>query len=600
MSDGRRQRRGPTVHPRYSVVKLKIIKELLMDTRLIRYSCEGLAYAACELSSYLDKIYGGEHPIELGDAVAGCAYLSVNSSLSMLDGYDHSLVRYEDGVLRIEGDSELSLLFGVYDYLQLLGCRFWAARREYVPCGSEVLFADGYSRSFHSAFKYRTWVNRTNDSDVLSFLTKSRVNVVLGCGPWNPDFSSVHASLENADKVKSLGLKLRGPGHAWRELIPDEELFAEHPEYFPLFDGERKPNKRTACFSNPKVRAIFRENFGKYLDAHPYWDIFAFWPEDTLDHVYCSCPECAKMATQDWYLKLANECAELFFKRFPDKVFEIIGYNVTETPPSEGETFFNDGKNFLVNLCLGRTRDITVALDGEDGVVEANRKFLAKYNAWMDFLKGARYQGDVMVMDYYNTCAPNGQSVPCKAYRWDCETIRKDFLFYKAKGVAGLGAFSGFDMLAWPVPDYFWTYLKMQNNPSIASVAWNNEFHGGYWHDSEFGCEYRQIIRQLDELLHSDMPGNFDEIDEALARIKATKPRDIETSNLLATFIKYCKLLCRVYVAYKSRDIESASQGNEELNGFFAEHASILSSHIAPYPPLWINDWLGRLKRWGY
>ena len=31
-----------------------------------------------------DKIYGGEHPIELGDAVAGCAYLSVNSSLSML------------------------------------------------------------------------------------------------------------------------------------------------------------------------------------------------------------------------------------------------------------------------------------------------------------------------------------------------------------------------------------------------------------------------------------------------------------------------------------------------------------------------------------
>ncbi len=98
------------------------------------------------------------------------------------------------------------------------------------------------------------------------------------------------------------------------------------------------------------------------------------------------------------------------------------------------------------------------------------------------------------------------------------------------------------------------------------------------------------------------MPGNFDEIDEALARIKATKPRDIETSNLLATFIKYCKLLCRVYVAYKSGDIESASQGNEELDGFFEDHdhASVLSSHIAPYPPLWTKNWLGKLKKHGY
>lgn len=573
-----------------------------MDTRLIRYSSEGLSYAARELSSYLDKIYGSGHRFELGDAVAGCAYLSIDSSLSLSDGYDHSLVRYEDGILRIEGDSELSLLFGVYDYLQLLGCRFWGARHEHVPCGCGVLFSDGYSRRFHSAFKYRTWVNRTNDSDVLSFLAKSRVNAVLGCGPWNPQFSSEYASFENAEKVKSLGLKLRGPGHSWRELIPDEGLFAEHPEYFPLFGGERKPNKRTACFSNPEVRAIFRENFRKYLDAHPYWDIFAFWPEDTPDHVYCSCPECAKAPTQDWYLKLANECAELFFERFPGKVFEIIAYDATEIPPSKGERFFNDGKNFLVNLCLGRTRNITVALDGENGIAEANRKYLAKYNAWMDFLKGAGYQGDVMVMDYYNTCEPNGQSLPCKAYRWDCETIRKDFLFYKAEGIVGLGAFSGFDLLAWPVPDYFWTYLKMQNNPSISSASWNKEFHDGYWHGSEFGDEYRQILRQLDELLHSGMPGSFNEIDNSLAQIKATSPRDVEIRSLLATFVKYCKLLCRIYVAYKSGDMEAASQGNEELDGFFEDHdhASVLSSHIAPYPPLWTKNWLGKLKKHGY
>ena len=140
----------------------------------------------------------------------------------------------------------------------------------------------------------------------------------------------------------------------------------------------------------------------------------------------------------------------------------------------------------------------------------------------------------------------------------------------------------------------------MQNDPSIPSVAWNEEFHSGYWHGSEFGGAYRQIIRQLDELLRSDRPGSFDEIDEALARIKARKPRDVENRDLLATFTKYGKLLCRIYVAYKSGDMESASQGDEELEGFFADHASILSPHIAPYPPLWIKGWLGKLKRYGY
>lgn len=574
--------------------------------------------AAAELRDYLEASLGVA--LQTGEGTAGPGgFFVTTAQLSpevlaeaepFLPGqYDRCIVCARDGGVTMVGENPLSAQYAVYDFLQAyLGIRFFGPGRdhEHIPAHSHLQLADGFVFRRGSSFAIRNWVNRTNDPEVLRFAVKNRINTILGCGPWNPSLGSELCNARDAELVRAHGLRLRGPGHAWRRFIPDEGQFATHPEYFPMIDGQRRPNGRTACFSNPAVRDIFRENLRRFLREHPYWDVFAFWAEDLPDPFYCACPECRAMSVSDWYVTLANEAAAVVAEELPNSVFELIAYHGTRVPPRQVTRLFRNGANMLVNLCLGYSRDLYHPLAAK---TYGSAAVFAMYQGWRDYLAAAEYQGQIMVMEYYNLCEAPNQGPTGRALLWPMDVILEDTRFYRQDGIHGLGAFTGFDCLCWPSPFNLWSWLRLWTDPDVPLEALKDDFYPAY-----FGAAGTAVREYMDLLQHAmqetTSAANVEAVCGLSAKLDSIHPSRgsahlPERLRALRIHHEYCVLVKELFCAF----IENAPATWEALEGpferFFEAHRDDLQKHLAAFPPLWSNSWVRShirtgFSRWGW
>ncbi len=558
--------------------------------------------AAGELRAYLEKSLGVSLPVTEGEPAEGVFYISgidVEPGLLEIVGafengkYDSSFAAVRGHTVFLAGENPLSSLYAVYDFLQAcLDIRFFAARHEYVPEKEELRLPEGFLRKTGSDFAVRSWVNRTNDPEVIRFAVQNRINTILGCGPWNPSLGTDKGSIENAEMVRSWGLKMRGPGHCWRYFLPDESLFSVHPEYFPFSGGRRQVNGRTACFSNPAVRDIFRDNLRKYLRENPYWDIFAFWAEDIHDLNYCGCPECSAMTNSDWYMILVNEAAELLEEEKPDAVFELIAYHSTRTPPVRVRKLHRNGRNMLVNLCIGQKRDIFSPLRKRE---HGSGEVFCRYEEWRRYLADVNFEGQIMMMDYYNLCEWPNQGPRGRALLWPMDVIREDLLFYRADGIRGCGAFTGVDCLCWPSPFNIWSWLQLWSRPDTRIETLKDDFYPKYF--GRFSGPVREYVEKLENGMYERTSA------ENIERLKAFDPlleslREMDVDPVLAERLRllklhhrYCVLLKEIFLAYLENDLPKWESLETPFNRFFEENREVLQPHFAPYPPLWGTLW---------
>lgn len=599
---------------------MKIQKNAVMlgATPLVRISYPANApgpvrLAAGELRDYLRASLGvsletGEGVVEPGEFFVTTARLSPDVFAAAgpfpANEHDRCAVFGRDGCVFLVGENPLSAQYAVYDFLQAyLGIRFFAPGREheYVPVHSSLQLAEGFVFRHGSRFAIRNWVNRTNDPEVIRFAVKNRINTVLGCGPWNPSLGSELCNAKDAELVRAHGLKLRGPGHAWRHFIPHESLFATHPEYFPVVDGRRTINGRTACFSNPSVRGIFRENLRRFLREHPYWDVFAFWAEDVPDSCYCACDECRKLTLSDWYIILANEAAEVVAEELPDTVFELIAYQGTRFPPRHVKNLFRKGATMLINLCLGCTRDLYRPLASR---TNGSAEVYTRYREWRDYLTATGYQGRIMIMEYYNLCEMPNQGPNGRALLWPMDTIREDTRFYSRDGVDCLGAFTGFDRLCWPSPFNIWCWLRLWSDPDLTVEALEDDFYPAYF--GAAGLAVRDYMDHLQRAMREITCTDNVATVRALGRdLDAIQPDPDDTQ--LAERLKrvrlhheYCVLLKELFHAYLE-DKPAVWQALEEpYVTFFERHRLDLQENMTPFPPLWGDTWVRSRIRTGF
>ena len=569
--------------------------------------------AAGELRDYLKASLGGALETVEGSAEPG-AFFVTTAQLSPAafaaagpfpaDEHDRCAAFGQDGCVILVGENPLSAQYAVYDFLQAyLGIRFFApgSEHEHVPVRSSLRLDGDFVFRRGSRFAIRNWVNRTNDPEAIRFAVKSRINTVLGCGPWNPSLSSEFCNAENADLVRAHGLKLRGPGHAWRHFLPDESLFAGHPEYFAVIDGQRTVNGRTACFSNPAVRDIFRTNLRRFLRENPYWDIFAFWAEDLPDPYYCACDECRKLTLCDWYVILANEAAEVVAEELPDAVFELIAYHGTRVPPQQVRSLFRNGETMLLNLCLGYSRDLYRPFaSGTPGNAEVH----AMYRAWRDYLAAADYRGQTMVMEYYNLCEMPNQGPNGRALLWPMDIIREDTRFYLQDGIDGLGAFAGVDRLCWPSPFNLWCWLKLWNDPDLTVESLEDDFFPAY-----FGAAAPVVRQYMDRLQRAmraitcaDNVATVRALGEELDAIRRDPddPQLAQRLECVGIHHEYCVLLKEIFLAYLADRPETWEALAEPYATFFERHRRQLQEHITPFPPLWSDTWIRSRIRPGF
>jgi len=307
--------------------------------------------ASAELTNFLRRITGLPFSPENGNTSSSPAIRLTHD----VDGNDGFGWRVMDDGVAIHGHSPRGLLYGVYDFLEALGCRWLGPgdRGQVLPAGQsfaldtasveETPALDGRCLILgHYAFvaEAEAWV---------VWAARNRYNTVFihtipnefggGAAPawqWEALAPQVLPLLRERDMVVELG------GHGLPALLP-RHLFKTMPDAFRMEDGHRTP-RHNFCPSSPAAKQEVQRNARQYFLDHPGYDVYHVWADDIPGGGWCSCPACQGLSPSDQLLRATNWVAEALAQVEPAAQLSFIAYMDTETPPVQGQP--------LPNLCL--------------------------------------------------------------------------------------------------------------------------------------------------------------------------------------------------------------------------------------------------------
>ena len=220
----------------------------------------GEEMAAQELALFLKEMTGAEFPIETDDALAADFEIVLGDTRRKgkgdfpedlrTDRWEGFTLLREGAKLYIRGNIPRATLFGVYDFLDVeLGVRFLTAEVTHVP-RQPTLRVAMESRVFAPRIERRTiWESLGGPS-----MLRNRMNG--------------HAFYLIDPKLG--GVKWVGPKtHTFSSLVPAEEYFDVHPEYFAEIEGQRRREYdglyTQLCLTNPEVVRVAMEKIREWL-----------------------------------------------------------------------------------------------------------------------------------------------------------------------------------------------------------------------------------------------------------------------------------------------------------------------------------------------
>jgi hypothetical protein len=350
------------------------------------------SYAADELQKFVRLIAGRDLPIvnerqKPEDTVAnwneppsppgygiwlGKTKAAESANFTMTEeklGRDGYAATADENGLIVVGRCPLGTLFGVYDIIEgEFGvrwivpdeCRAYECKgstetfvwRRQDPIGEVVPKADTVSvgtfrREFKPSFEYR-WVCEGD------WALHNRMNLWV----------SVNGQM--------VGANWRWYFHTFGELIPPDNYFKTHPEWFALVNGKRQGiTKRHGlssqlCTSNPEVIEKLAQGLIETLQADPTIEVISLTPNDGVG--FCECKNCEALdgpprgdfkrrpgqQTQPWsysnrFAIMDNEVARRVAKAFPKVKIKVGAYAYYFLPPNiKG---FRMEPNILVQIC---------------------------------------------------------------------------------------------------------------------------------------------------------------------------------------------------------------------------------------------------------
>ncbi len=324
--------------------------------------------AAEELSYYIEKISGAMLPVVTGDEKKGQKEIllgnnrhlketgiKVNFNKIDEDGY-HILTGGD--YLVIAGGEAKGTLYGVYRFLEdYLGCRMYTPDDIYIP-SQETISIPGIDLLSNPAFEMPT----------LYFPAKD-----------HQDYADWHGFDSHKDRIREWGSWV----HTFKDLLPAEEYFDSHPEYFSEIGGKRIEDGQL-CLSNPDVPGILIENLDKRVKKRRKSTYFSVSQND--NYLACRCDACStlikKYGSQSGViLEVVNQVAEAF----PDKKISTLAYQYSRSAPKGIEP----AGNVNIMLCTiecNRSRPIA-----SDSLSES---FRADMNDWR------KIASDILLWDY--------------------------------------------------------------------------------------------------------------------------------------------------------------------------------------------------------
>ena len=300
-------------------------------------------YAAQELQAYLEKITGARLPIvtDAEPAVSREIVLGDNARLRQVEpaidfkglGQDGFTLRAVGERLLIAGGRPRGTLYGVYALLEdKLGVRWFAPDVEVTP-RTNRLELPSLNGTQVPALEYREvfW------SEMLQ----------------HPDFAARHRLNGNhyplTEKHGGRFAVYFPFVHSLDSLIPPE-LFKEHPDYFPLIDGQRKNGYVQRCLSNPEVLKLAKARVRQWIKEHPEATIISVSQNDTAN--WCQCDQCKALDEREGspaasLLRFVNAIAEDLEADYPNVRIDTLAYQYTRKPPKT----LRPRPNVIIRLC---------------------------------------------------------------------------------------------------------------------------------------------------------------------------------------------------------------------------------------------------------
>lgn len=268
--------------------------------------------------------------------------------------------------------------------------------------------------------------------------------------------------------------------HTFYPLVPPEEFFGLHPEYYSLIDGQRTHDRAQLCLTNPDVLKIVTERLAKTMRENPQYLIYDVSQNDWYKP--CQCDKCQEIAKREgsesgpilWFV---NQVAERVEKEFPDKFVGTLAYQYTRKPPKT----LRPRENVIIRLC-----SIECCFSHDFTSCPQNVEFLSDLRNWAaiaprlyiwDYV--VNFSNYVMPYPNFRVLQPN-----IKSFRDNHAIGIMEQAAYQSRG----GEFAELRM---------YLISKLLWNPDCNADEVINDFMYGYYGRAG------QLVRSYFDLLHS-------------------------------------------------------------------------------------------------
>lgn len=435
---------------------------------------ESERWAAGELSKWLKEVSGAAFPVqELGTQHNGPQIvvgfndlvkqkIKINAPLDTDEGYRY-LNAGQD--ILIFGGKQRGSMYGVLAFLENeLGCRWYTPAVQSIPTRSELKF----TRFAHSE---QPGVRVRNDFYFEAFdpiwATRNKMNGSMST-PKQPG-----------------GIESYWAVHTFYPLMPPEEFYGQHPEYYSLINGKRIHDHAQLCLSNPDVLRIITERIKKRMRESPEYLIYDVSQNDW--HNPCECSQCQAIVKQEgtesgiiiWFV---NQVADAVAQEFPDKFIGTLAYQYTRKPPLH----IRPKNNVVVRLC-----SIECCFAHDFKSCPKNQEFLAELNDWSARAPHLYIWDYVVNFSHYVMPYPNFRVLQpnIRTFRENNAIGIMEQAAYQSRG----GEFA--ELRAYLIAKLLW-------NPDCDQEAVIDDFMNGYYGRAG------KLVRQYFDLLHSRLTPN--------------------------------------------------------------------------------------------
>lgn len=423
-------------------------------------------WAAVELADRLHDISGVTLPVVTTDSPEPNSIVLGHTAATGVDAPapgDESFTYLNQGpTIHIWGGSERGTMYGVLTFLEReLGVRWYSKHVTVTPERDAYQF--NYLRHgeapglrvrndfYHEAFD-PIWAARQKVNGAMSY------------------------------REQPGGVEAYWSVHTFYPIMPPDEFFADHPEYYSLIDGKREWDHAQLCLTNPDVLRIMTERVKQRMRDMPEYRIYSVSQNDWRNP--CQCAKCQAIVEREGteagpLIEFVNAIADAVKDEFPDKYIGTLAYQYTRKPPRT----ISPRENVVVRLC-----SIECCFAHDFKSCPENQEFLADLQAWAGIAPHMYIWDYVVDFHHYILPFPNFKVLQSniKSFRDNNAIGIMEQAAYQSRG----GEFA--ELRAYVIAKLLW-------NPDCDVNEVINDFMYGYYGRAG------QYVRQYLNLLHGQI-----------------------------------------------------------------------------------------------